>query len=97
MAPVRFVVADGRDNVATAVTPIAKGEAVSAGTRDGREALTVDDDIPLGHKFALRLIERGGIVVKYGETIGVASAPIALGEHVHVHNVEGLRGRGDRP
>ena len=97
MAPVRFLVADDRDNVATAVAPLAKGEAVAAGTGRGREVVTVDDDIPLGHKFALRAIAAGGKVIKYGETIGVASAAIAPGAHVHVHNVEGLRGRGDRP
>ncbi len=95
MALARFLIADERDNVATAVTPIAKGEAVAA-TGAGREVVTVNDDIPLGHKFALRPIERGGRVIKYGETIGVASASIAPGDHVHIHNVEGLRGRGDR-
>ena len=96
MALVRFLVADERDNVATAMTPIAKGELVAAGTGSGREAVTVNDDIPLGHKFALRPIAAGGRVIKYGETIGVASASIAPGDHVHIHNVEGLRGRGDR-
>jgi altronate dehydratase small subunit len=35
-------------------------------------------------------------VIKYGETIGLATSDISPGEHVHVHNVEGQRGRGDR-
>jgi hypothetical protein len=34
-------------------------------------------------------------VIKYGSSIGVASAPIAAGSHVHTHNVASTRGRGD--
>jgi altronate dehydratase small subunit len=35
-------------------------------------------------------------VIKYAEVIGVASRPISVGEHVHVHNVESVRARGDK-
>jgi altronate dehydratase small subunit len=52
-------------------------------------------DIPLGHKIALRPIGVGELVLKYGQSIGKASIPIRTGEHVHVHNVESIRGRGD--
>ncbi len=51
--------------------------------------------IPSGHKIALRAVAAGAPVRKYGQAIGRAAAPIAPGEHVHVHNVEGIRGRGD--
>ena len=40
-----------------------------------------------GHKYALRLIKAGENVIKYGMPIGYATADIAVGEHVHVHNV----------
>jgi altronate hydrolase len=40
-----------------------------------------------GHKYALRLIKAGENVIKYGMPIGHATADIAAGEHVHVHNV----------
>ena len=33
--------------------------------------------------------------MKYGEEIGVASRAIAAGNHVHVHNLDSMRGRGD--
>jgi len=39
---------------------------------------------------------KGTPLIKYGETIGSATEYIKQGDHVHVHNVEGLRGRGDR-
>ena len=40
-------------------------------------------------------IKKGTPIIKYGETIGLATEDIKEGDHVHVHNVEGLRGRGD--
>lgn len=45
--------------------------------------------VPMGHKIALVAIPRGAPVVKYGAVIGHATAPIAAGEHVHLHNLEG--------
>jgi altronate dehydratase len=53
--------------------------------------------IPAGHKIALRAIAAGELIRKYGQTIGRAGVAIEPGEHVHVHNVEGTRGRGDLP
>ena len=54
-------------------TPVADGVAVA-----GR--------IPAGHKVAIRPHARGEPVVRYGQIIGFATAPVAPGEHVHVHN-----------
>lgn len=45
--------------------------------------------------MAIKDIPKGGEIIKYGEIIGRATANIEPGEHVHVHNVESLRGRGD--
>jgi altronate hydrolase len=45
-------------------------------------------DIPKGHKIALRALENGAPVRKYGQIIGFAAGPIAPGEHVHVHNLK---------
>jgi len=53
--------------------------------------------IPAGHKIALRSVAAGELIRKYGQTIGRAGVAIERGEHVHVHNVEGTRGRGDLP
>jgi altronate dehydratase len=79
------------DDVAVALRPLEAGAAV----RFGGFAVTLAAAIPTGHKFATRPIAAGALIRKYGQTIGRASAPIAAGEHVHVHNVEGTRGRGD--
>jgi altronate dehydratase small subunit len=93
---IKFVIADDRDNVATAVACIVKGEAVAIGVGDNQTFLTVNDHIPLGHKFALTSMAAGQNVIKYGEIIGIASRPIEPGHHVHVHNMQGKRGRGDK-
>lgn len=83
------------DNVATAVRDLAAGERAQVSGCGETGAVELKSAIPLGHKFALRDIAGGREVIKYGETIGVATSVIRRGEHVHLHNVEGLRGRGD--
>lgn len=79
------------DNVAVAATDLVAGQMVAVAD----ETISVVQPIPFGHKLARRTIGRGEIVIKYGQPIGRAVADIAVGEHVHVHNIESLRGRGD--
>jgi len=83
---------DRSDNVATCLRPLAKGEEVAS----GEERVLIRSDIPVFHKVALRGIKKGGPVIKYGQVIGLATDDIARGDHVHIHNVESLRGRGDK-
>ena len=52
---------------------------------------TVLDDIPIGHKIALRDFAVGDTVIKYGTDIGKVVQPIKQGEHVHVHNLKTKR------
>jgi len=79
------------DNVATALEPLARGTTIHVGEVD----VTATEPIPRGHKIAVRAIRAGDVVIKYGSPIGTASADIAAGAHVHVHNVASARGRGD--
>lgn len=83
------------DNVATAIEELAPGVAVPV--RLNRETRTVAarERIPFGFKLALVAIPRGAPVIKYGEPIGVATADIAAGDLVHIHNLQGARGHGD--
>jgi arabinonate dehydratase len=73
-----LVLRDG-DDVAVALRDLAAGESV--------DGVTVRTAVPAGHKIALRDVRPGAQVRKYGEVIGAAAAPIAAGEHVHVHNL----------
>ncbi len=90
------ILIDPRDNVATAVTDLKKGAEVEFSESGKDISVVLRQDIALGHKFAVRKIAGGTPVVKYGETIGVATVNIQPGQHVHTHNVEGTRGRGDK-
>ncbi|GHV43957.1 D-galactarate dehydratase [Synergistales bacterium] len=85
------------DNVAVVVRDARTGEALTVQS-GGAEPLSVTtvSDILAGHKVALTDLKKGEAVVKYGSVIGAAITDIAKGEHVHVHNLEGIRGRGDR-
>lgn len=61
---------------------------LAAGTVLAEPALTLRQPIPTGHKLAIAAIAAGEPIRRYGQVIGFASAPIAPGDHVHVHNVE---------
>ncbi len=57
---------------------------------EGTQLITSDlrllDAIPALHKVALRDIDKGEPILKYGQTMGFANQFIAAGNHVHVHN-----------
>jgi len=85
------------DSVATALEALPEGVAVdiegTGGAPDRR--ITLREAVAFGHKFAIEAIAKGSPVIKYGETIGLATQPIQAGEWVHTHNIESTRGRGD--
>lgn len=58
---------------------------------DGEVSVQTLNAIPIGHKIAIRDLSVGASVIKYGVDIGRAVAPIAVGEHLHVHNVKTRR------
>ncbi|URW76025.1 altronate dehydratase family protein [Sphingomonas donggukensis] len=79
MAGERVFQVDPGDDVATALGALEPGEAI--------DGLVVRDAVPVGHKIAVRAVAAGAPVIKFGFPIGRATRDIAVGEHVHVHNV----------
>lgn len=81
------------DDVGVAVEDLKKGSKIGVVTLEGKAAgtITLMNDVPLGHKVAMRAMEVDKPVIKYGRPVGKAVAPIAKGAHVHVHNVKTLR------
>src|ERR1044072_3355752 len=78
---------DPRDSVATALRDLDAGEQLLG--------VTLAEPVAKGHKFALRAIEAGEPVLKFGFPIGRATSAIAPGAHVHTHNVAtALEGSG---
>jgi (2R)-sulfolactate sulfo-lyase subunit alpha len=51
----------------------------------------VNQDVPIGHKVALKDMAVGDAVIKYGQDIGRVVAPIKKGDHVHTHNLKTKR------
>lgn len=74
-----FIHIHPNDNVVVALTAIPAG-TVFAGVK-------ANADIPQGHKMALAALAEGEQVMKYGFSIGHATAPIAPGDWVHTHNM----------
>jgi altronate dehydratase small subunit len=80
-----------RDNVGTALEALEPGRRIDL----TNGTLIATDAIPAGHKIALRPIDSGTEVLKYGSPIGTATRDIPAGAHVHIHNTASSRGRGD--
>jgi (2R)-sulfolactate sulfo-lyase subunit alpha len=89
-----LLVHDHRDNVGVVVV-----ENLSAGTEmlcvvtedDSEVRVRAEQDVPIGHKIALKDLAVGDTVVKYGQDIGRIVAPVAKGHHVHTHNLKTKR------
>jgi (2R)-sulfolactate sulfo-lyase subunit alpha len=91
---IHFVLHDPRDTVAVVVVEGVKaGMALNGWIMDEDKTVMVDarQDIPIGHKVALRDMAVGDTVIKYGIDMGKVVAPIKTGEHAHVHNIKTKR------
>ncbi|WP_432718789.1 UxaA family hydrolase [Pectinatus frisingensis] len=80
-----------KDNVAIALTNISSEDSVKIiyGNKTIKTVIAIND-IEIYHKIALKSIHRNETIFKYGEIIGKAQKEINIGEHVHVHNIEGI-------
>ena len=81
------------DDVGVAVLDLKPEVEVRAVTLDRQPVATVEvvEDVPLGHKLAIRDIPEGKEVIEYGRPIGRATQAIAKGAHVHTDNLKSLR------
>jgi len=86
----KFIIADPKDNVATARVDVDSGTVLASD--DGVE-MTAKERIPFGHKIALKDVPKGEPIIKYGQRIGVAMIDISKGDLVHTENLAGERGR----
>ena len=83
----KVLILDPRDNIAVCLADLAEGDVI----KQDDITITVKNKIPRGHKIATSEIAKNDGIIKYGERMGHAIAPIAVGEHVHVHNILGDR------
>ncbi len=91
---IHFVVHDEGDSVGVVVVEgVKSGEEVTGWIMEQDKSLVLktQSDIPIGHKLAIKALSQDDTVIKYGVDIGRVVAPIALGEHAHVHNIKTKR------
>ncbi len=89
----KVLILDARDNIAVCLTDLKAGDVVE----QDDISIKVINPIPRGHKIASKAIAKNEGIIKYGERMGHAIAPIAVGEHVHVHNILGDRLSTEKP
>lgn len=89
----KFLIHKQGDHVGVATADIAAGERVIGVFMDDDSTMEVRarGAIPLGHKIAVRDVERNGRVIEYGWPIGYAPEGFAYGDYVHTHNIKTLR------
>jgi (2R)-sulfolactate sulfo-lyase subunit alpha len=90
---IHFLVHDASDDVGVAVVDLTAGSQCAGRNLTTNRSLqaTAIEDIPLGHKLALKDFAIGDSVTKYGCVIGRVTQPIRSGQHVHVHNLKTRR------
>ena len=91
---IHFVLHDAHDSVAVVVVEgVIAGMALRGWIMDEDRMIDMAarQDIPIGHKVALKDMAVGDTVVKYGIDMGKVVAPIKAGEHAHVHNIKTKR------
>ncbi len=89
----KFLIHTKDDFVGVATEDISKGEKVEGVFMDTLKKLQIEarENVPLGHKIALREMKKGEKVIEYGEPIGEVSQAVNAGAHVHVHNIKSMR------
>ncbi|HAY40998.1 MAG TPA: flagellar biosynthesis protein FlgA [Gammaproteobacteria bacterium] len=91
---IQFIVHDENDSVGVITVEDLKANDNLTGwimDQDKLMDIKINQDIPIGHKVAIRDISEGSTVIKYGVDIGRTVSNIAAGDHLHVHNVKTKR------
>lgn len=91
--PVAAILIRADDHVATLTGPVVAGETVLITGQGKTREIVALNDMPAGHKLAVRQIGEYEQILKYGEVIGEATQAIAEGGHVHIQNCWGIKAR----
>ncbi len=94
MSTPHLLVHDHKDNVGVVVVEGLKAgtDMLCVVTEDNSSfRLTARQDVPIGHKVALKDLREGDTAIKYGQDIGLMKGPAAQGDHVHTHNLKTKR------
>ena len=91
---IQFIVHDENDSVGVVTVESLKANDTLTGwimDQDKLIDIKINQDIPIGHKVAIRDLKNDSTVIKYGTDIGLTISDISVGDHLHVHNVKTKR------
>ena len=91
---IQFIVHDENDSVGVVtVEGLKTNDTVTGWVMDQDKLIDIkiNQDIPIGHKLAIKKLNKDDTVIKYGAVIGRTIANIKVGDHLHVHNVKTKR------
>ncbi len=80
-----YIIMHSDDNCATSLEDISKDAEIKI---NGGLNIKINQKIPFGHKFALKTINKGELIRKYGQIIGIATEDIKIGDWIHTHNIK---------
>ncbi len=87
---VRAILLSPNDNVAAAIAAVDAAVPVMVTLNSSDEIIlnvSSRQKVPFGHKIAIKDLAKGSPIIRYGYPIGIATADIKLGDHVHSHNM----------
>ena len=79
-----FIIMNPDDNCVTALEDISKGSQIQI----KESSIIINQNIPMGHKFSLKDINKGELIKKYGQIIGITTQDIKTGDWIHTHNLK---------
>ncbi|GIM28444.1 D-galactarate dehydratase [Clostridium polyendosporum] len=80
-----------KDSVAVALEELNEGDAAKYKVSDEIREIKIVQNVPIYHKFVIVDVKEGDFVYKYGQVIGKATQDIKIGQHLHTHNITGIR------
>ena len=79
----KYIIMHSDDNCATALIDISKDTEL----KSKEKFIIICQNIPMGHKFSLKDVNKGKLIKKYGQAIGIATEDIKKGDWIHTHNL----------
>lgn len=93
---IKAVILNPKDNVGVALMDLDSGADLDLKVNGRTVVVKLTEPIRYQHKFSITHIDSGDRIIKYGEVIGEATQDIKLGQHVHIHNMTGLRAKAKK-
>ncbi|MBC2580523.1 UxaA family hydrolase [Clostridium sp. DJ247] len=88
---INSLIINEKDSVAVAIEELKEASIASYKVGEETRQVNIVQNVPIYHKFAIVDIKEGDLVYKYGQVIGKATQDIKIGQHLHTHNITGIR------